>query len=76
MDAYYFRQIKLPFRRKAEIIHALLRFIVTQCDAVPRDADFFKRFAVELPDLPSLKEQLATDPWLAEHIALTLLGML
>ena len=36
MNAYYFRQIKLPFHRKAALIAALLRFIAAQpgaCEA-------------------------------------------
>lgn len=69
MNAYYFRHINLPFRRKAEIIHALMRFIVAQPSAVPRSAAFNEQFIAESSDPPCLRDQAAADSWLAEHIA-------
>lgn len=69
MDSDYFRQITLPFRRKVELIHSLMRFIVAQPSAVPRDDAFFKRFIAESNDVFPSKEQAAAEPWLMEHIA-------
>ena len=69
VDSYYFRQIRLPFRRKAELIHALIRFIAAQPGAVPREDAFFRRFIAESSDPSCLKEQAASEPWLTEHVA-------
>ena len=63
MEAYYFRQINLPFSRKAALMHALLRFIAAQPGAVPRNAGFNKRFIEEY-----LKAQFDADPWLSENV--------
>jgi hypothetical protein len=68
MDGYYCRQIRLPFRHKAQLIHALMRFIVAQPGAAPREAALFKRFVEESSDPFCLTEQVA-DPWFAEHVA-------
>jgi hypothetical protein len=68
VDSYYFRQINLPFRRKADIIHALMRFIAAQPSAVLRGGAFDEQFIAESSDPPCLRDQAAADPWLAEHI--------
>ena len=68
MDSYYFRQIRLRFRHKAELIHALMRFIAAQPGAVPREAAFFEKFVAESSDPSCLKEQAAADPWFTEHV--------
>lgn len=49
-------------------MHALLRFLVAQRDAVPRETAFFQRFVAETPEFPLLKKQATTDVWLVEHI--------
>jgi hypothetical protein len=69
MDAYYFQQIKLPFRRKTALIAALMRFIVAQPGAVPRNDAFFGRFISDARDLPSSEDETASDRWLVEHVA-------
>lgn len=69
MELHYFRQINLPFKQKAAIVGALMRFIVAQRIDVPRSAEFDKRFIAESEDPPWLKNLGATDPWLPEHIA-------
>jgi hypothetical protein len=69
VEAYYFRHINLSFRLKAEIIHALMRFIAAQPKAVPRDNEFNQRFIAESREPNHLREQAAADPWFMEHIA-------
>jgi len=68
MDAYYFREINLPFGRKAALIAGLMRFIAGQLGTVPRNDDFFKRFISESRAPSWLREQSASDPWLLEHV--------
>lgn len=69
MESYYFRQIRLPFHCKVELIHLLMRFIASQTGAVPREEAFFKRFVAESTASLCLKELPAARPWLAEHVA-------
>ena len=69
MDASYFKQILLPMPVKAEIIRALLRFVIAQQTDVPRGKEFDDRFIRESPDSPWLKSQGLADPWLSEHVA-------
>jgi hypothetical protein len=68
LDTDYFRQIKLPLRRKADLVRAIMRYIAGQPSAVPRGKEFDNRFIEESSEPWWLKEEALADPWLAEHV--------
>ena len=68
MDADYFRQIQLPFQRKAEIMHGLLRFILLQGADVPRGREFDQKFIDESSEPGWLKTEAENNPWLVENV--------
>jgi hypothetical protein len=68
MDVNHFRQITIPFLRKAELLHALVRFIVSLHADVLRGDGFNKQFVEQSPEPAWLKDAATVDPWLLEHI--------
>ncbi len=68
MDADHFGQIQMPFRKKAEVIRGLLRFILTHANNVARGSEFDKKFIDESPEPRWLKPECASDPWLLENV--------
>jgi hypothetical protein len=68
LDIHHFRQIGLPFRRKAEILIAIVKFASLQPEPVPRGKSFFQQFIREAAPLNLLKLK-AGEPWLEENVA-------
>ncbi len=68
MDIHYFRQIELPFSRKAETAVALVKFAAMQPEPVPRAKPFYEQFIREATPL-GLTNLDTKEPWLEENVA-------